>query len=77
MEKKKQKWMMDDIQYEREEERAESRKVYQMKNGLRMMVLSGEPLHCRNTKTGRYEEIGNRLVSGKEGSSVLACRMAR
>ena len=77
MEKKREKWTRSDIECELEEERGENRKVYQLKNGQKMMAMSTEPLHSWNERSGRYEEIGSGLSARKSGlcGSRGGCRI--
>lgn len=46
-------WEKADIVREIKRMRAGSRKAYQLKDGTRLAVLSSEPLHTRNGRTGR------------------------
>ena len=60
-------WKKADIVREIKSMRAGSRKAYQLKDGTRLAVLSSEPLHTRNGRTGRWEESQGGLSAGSRG----------
>ena len=61
------KFKEEDIREEIVSEREANRKVYRMKNGLRMMAITGEPMHYRNEETEKYEEINTELKECEHG----------